>query len=58
MRDVCSSFEQRHIDSTRGRLSAINPTMCDPAIYLDFNGGVSDGTCGNDNLFSIILRNI
>ena len=40
-----------------GTFSAIDLTLCDPSVYLDFSWKVHDDSCGSDH-FPVILENL
>ena len=48
---------QTYINPFSGNTSAIDLTICDPSIYMDFSWQVHDDTCGSDH-FPILLNNI
>ena len=51
-----NSKENTYLHPATGTLSAIDLTMCDPAIFMDYNWRVHNDTCGSDH-FPIILEN-
>ena len=48
---------QTYINPFSGNTSAINLTICDPSIYMDFSWQVHNDTCGSDH-FPILQHNI
>ena len=45
-----------HLHPATGTYSAIDLTICDPNLLLDYNWQVHDDTCGSDH-FPILLEN-
>ena len=45
-----------YLHPATGTYSAIDPSICDPSLFLDYNWKVHDDTCGSDH-FPILLKN-
>ena len=46
----------KYLQPATGTYSAIDLSICDPSLFLDYNWKVHDDTCGSDHLL-ILLEN-
>ena len=49
---------QTYINPSNGNTSAIDLTICNPSIYIDFSLLVHKGTCGNNHFPILLTQNL